>query len=131
MLRIGALSLLFILGISALSGSLGLLADPTGDALQMPLSLLDGTPFKNFLIPAIILFTVIGLSSIVIIILTMRKVRKYSVWIVLQGIVLLIWLTAELLFNKDIWYSPLHIPYYLLAAILILIGWRLRKPEEL
>ena len=44
------LALLFFQGASGLYGGGALLVDPTGGILQMPLSLLDGSPFDTFLI---------------------------------------------------------------------------------
>jgi hypothetical protein len=37
--------------------------DPTGGLMQMPLEMLQGTPFPNFLIPGLILGIVLGLGA--------------------------------------------------------------------
>jgi hypothetical protein len=58
--------LLFLLvfqGISAAPSGLLLILDPTGDLMQMPLAMLKGTPFPNFLIPGLILCVVLGLGA--------------------------------------------------------------------
>lgn len=60
MLRIVLMFLVFFQAISGLYGGLSMVFDPSGDLLQMPLSLLEGTPFKNYLIPGLILSVLLG-----------------------------------------------------------------------
>ena len=68
--RILIFFLVFALAIESISGIYGgltLILDPSGGILRMPISLLDGTIFKNFLIPGIILFSLIGLFPLFLI----------------------------------------------------------------
>lgn len=51
----------FFLGIGALFGGGALILSPNGALLKMPLNLLRSSPFDSFLIPGLILFTVLGL----------------------------------------------------------------------
>lgn len=46
--------------ISGLAGGIGLTFSPSGESIQMPISLLDNTPFNNFLIPGFFLLIVLG-----------------------------------------------------------------------
>jgi hypothetical protein len=55
--------LLLFQGISAIPSGLMLVLDPTGGLMQMPLAMLKGTPFPNFLIPGLILGIVLGLGA--------------------------------------------------------------------
>jgi hypothetical protein len=55
------MGLLVFLGLGALFGGYNLVADPTGGRLQIPLTQLEGTPFSDYLIPGLILFTVLGI----------------------------------------------------------------------
>lgn len=55
-----------LLGIGALFGGGGLILDPGGELIQMPVSLLEHTPFDSFLVPGIILFTVLGILPVII-----------------------------------------------------------------
>ena len=52
---------IFFQAISGLLGGIVLIFDPSGELLQMPVSLLDGSPFKNFFLPGLILFTLLGI----------------------------------------------------------------------
>ncbi len=55
--------LLLFQGISATPSGLILMIDPTGGMIRMPLDMLEGTPFSNFLIPGLILSIVLGLGA--------------------------------------------------------------------
>lgn len=123
--RTGSLVLLFFLGITALGGAVGMILNPDGQGMSMPIEMLDHTPFDSFLIPAIILGIVNGIFSLVFAILILKKSRWGSWLVLFQGTVLLTWLTAEVL--MDLFYAALTIPYYLVAVLLILCGILMRK----
>jgi hypothetical protein len=120
-IRVTALVLLFFNGISAVFGGLGLMIDPGGEMMQMPLDFLKYSPFHNFLIPGIILFTFNGVFSFIIAVLTIMKVKIYPWLVIFEGCVLTIWLTVQIIFIK-MFYPPLHVPYYLTGIFLILTG---------
>ncbi len=67
------IALLAILGLSALGGSSFLILSPSGEMIGMSLSMLDKSPFKNFLIPGLILFIVLGISPIALIFALLKK----------------------------------------------------------
>jgi len=52
------------LGLGALFGGAALVISPSGKLLGMPVSLLDNSPFNDFLIPGVILFVILGLIPI-------------------------------------------------------------------
>jgi hypothetical protein len=55
------ISLLLFLGLSAMGGGYFLIISPSGKLLGgLPLSILEHSPFPNFLIPGIILFLILG-----------------------------------------------------------------------
>ena len=60
-----ALLLLFI-GIGALISGPMLFLSPKGEAMQMSLDYLEGSPFPNYLVPGIILFLFIGVFPVFI-----------------------------------------------------------------
>lgn len=51
----------------ALFGGYSLIKDPTGEQIKLPLSLLNGTIFRNYLIPGIILFLALGVFPLMLI----------------------------------------------------------------
>lgn len=126
-LRIAAVVLLFFLGISALLGSYQLIIDPTGKSLQMPLGLLNPTPFENYFIPGILLFLTNGIPAFLIGFISIKKIDHYEYFVILQGGILFLWLTAELIINIDFYYPAAHVSYYIIAILLMGIGSQLRK----
>lgn len=46
--------------VGALYGGISLMNDPSGESLHLPVKLLEGTVFKSYIIPGIILFLVLG-----------------------------------------------------------------------
>ncbi|AKA34283.1 hypothetical protein [Flagellimonas lutaonensis] len=129
-LRTVALVLLFFLGITGLWGGYELMNDPSGESLKMPMELLENTPFDDYLIPGILLFFGNGALSLLIAVLTIKKVRYHPYLIVFQGTILLVWLTTELIINIDFFFPQTHITYYLVSILLIVVGLRLHRSEN-
>ena len=50
------------LSLGALGGGGALVISPAGRLLRMPLSLLTASPFRDFLVPGLVLFTVLGVA---------------------------------------------------------------------
>ena len=68
------ISLLLFLGVGAIGGGLLLIISPTGKLLGgLPLSILEHSPFSDFLIPGIILFLVLGLCPCLICVALLKK----------------------------------------------------------
>jgi len=114
--------LLFGLAINAIGGGLFLIIDPSGKAIQIPLDLLEGTPFTNYLIPGLVLFFAIGILSSVVAVLTILKKKYYPWFIILQGFILIGWLTIELILNMEFFSPVLHYTLYTIGILLIVFG---------
>lgn len=125
-LRIFSLVLLFLLGSSAIGGGWMLISDPSGNSMQLPIDLLSQTPFDTYLVPGVILLVALGFLSIVACILTIRQTQHYTLLLILQGGILFIWLTTEVILNREFYYTLYHVPFYTISLILIAIGIRLR-----
>ena len=123
--RLVAIVLLFLNGVSAIFGGAGLILDPSGVSMQMPIELLDFSPFNSFLIPGIILFTVNGLFNLYVGILGIRKNNMFPSLTILCGSFLTAWLTIQIVIIKD-FYPPAHLPYYLIGIMMIFLGFKLR-----
>ena len=128
--RIVAIVLLFILGITAVGAAVGFLADPSGASMRVPSEFIKTTPFKNYIIPGILLLSVNGLPSITIAILVIQKVKLYPILIVFQGMVLILWLSGELVININAYFPIIHIPCFTMGILLVVIGWWLRSIEQ-
>lgn len=106
-------------GISGVGGGLGLVLDPSGDSLRIPLEWLEGSPFNSYLIPGLILFVVLGVYPL----LTMYGIRRRSGWAwpasVSVGGGLLIWIAVEILVIGYQPTPPLQLIYGILGVLIL------------
>lgn len=115
---------LFI-GLGAVGGGLGLVLEPSGANLGMPLEMLNHSPFSDFLIPGIVLLTVNGLGSIAGSVLNF-KLFQYAAEIALAlGAFLVAWILIQVYWIHS--FHWLHALYLSLGIIELALGWLLRK----
>jgi hypothetical protein len=103
--------LLLLLGTNAIYGGYILIVDPSGSQLQLPSGWLELTPFPNYLVPGLILFTVLGVFPLVVTILLYfkpdwsamheleRLTHEHWSWLasLTVGLALIIWITVQFL----------------------------------
>lgn len=96
----------------------------------MPLSMLEHSPFHSYLIPGILLLLGNGLLSLLVLLLTLHRIRHYGWWIVLQGSVLATWILAEFALLR-LYFWPQGV-YLGLAGLLVVTGGMLagRRSES-
>jgi len=123
--RIAALVLLLFNGIGAIYGGYLFIAAPDGSLMHMPLSFLDHSPFTSFLIPGIILFVFNGLFSLVTCVSLLLKTKRYPLMIVMQGVILLIWITVQIAMIRS-YDAVLHTTFLAVGAALIFLGRKLQ-----
>ena len=128
------LILLAVLGSGAIFGGGVLIISPSGKLFGMPLSMLDNSPFNNFLIPGIILFTMLGLVPIGVTIALIKKPAckfaelfnfykdmywgwTYCIYI---AFALIIWIQAEMTFLHTVHWS--HSLYMFLGVAIIFVS---------
>lgn len=98
--------LLAFLGLGAIGGGASLVARPDGSIMQMPVSLLAGSPFRDFLIPGLILGGLFGLGSFAVAFMGIRRVRLAPFLAFAIGCGQMIWIVVELAVIKEL--SFLH-----------------------
>jgi hypothetical protein len=116
---------LLLLGVSALFGGGALVLDPSGDRLGMSLTLLEGTPFRDFLIPGAILSIVLGVGPL----LALAGLLGQRAWsrsaAVATALALLAWITIQvLMIGYASWLQPL---YAALGLVILVLALRLEK----
>ncbi len=99
--RVVAIILLLMTGINATFAGLAFIFYPNGAALGISQSVLQYSPFPNFLIPGIVLLIVNGICNIVVAVLTIHRKRYYSTLISFQGIILVGWLILQVYFTGN------------------------------
>lgn len=110
---------MFLQALSGLAGGFGLISDPTGGHVQMPLTWLEGTPFASYLIPGIILFTVLGVLPMLVTYGLWRE-RTWS-WFgsLLVGASLTIWIAVQISMIGYFAQPPLQVIYGGLGLFLL------------
>ena len=115
---------LFI-GLGAVGGGLGLVLDPGGANLGMPLEMLNHSPFSDFLIPGIVLLVVNGSGSIAGSLLSFR-LNPFAAEIALAlGTFLVAWIIIQVYWIHS--FHWLHALYLILGILELALGWLLRK----
>jgi hypothetical protein len=124
--------LVFFQAVGAIYGGLTLVIDPTGGLLQMPLTSLEGAPFKNYLVPGLILLIFLGLlPSFLLYPLIFKPEWKranffniykeqhwsltYSLYL---GIILIIWIDVQIMM---LGYGALIQSFYAFLGVVITI----------
>ena len=114
---IAILALLFN-AVSALFGGYMLIDDPTGGALQMPVGAMKNGPFRDFFIPGIVLFSVLGVGSLLALAMLVFNVRYYVQAVFLEGFATIVWIVTQMIIVQDV--VLLQIVYFSIGAVLVL-----------
>ena len=128
------LILLGFLGLGAVIGGGTLIVSPSGNLLRMPLSLIEKSPFRSYLIPGIILFSVLGLAPCLLVFALIKKPKwifaeqfnffKDMHWSwtfsIYTGFALIIWLQIEMEVLQSI--NWVHAFYMFLAVAIIFVA---------
>lgn len=92
--------LLFVLilfqGFSGLYGGAMLVLDPSGYLLQLPLSLLSGSPFYNYTIPGFILLVLLGIVPLFVGFALWKRYPWSGTGAFLIGVMLVVWIGVQI-----------------------------------
>lgn len=116
--RYTTMLLLLFNGISALFGGYVLIDDPTGGGMQMPVELMKTGPFKDYLIPGIYLFSVLGVGSLAVLFMVIFHTSYHAQAVLLEGLATIAWIVTQMIVVQDI--VLLQIVYLSVGAILVL-----------
>ena len=128
------LVLLAFLGLGAIGGGGVFIISPDGKLMGMPLSMLKNSPFNSFLIPGIILFSVLGIVPLLLIQALLKKPESklaerinffkdmhwswsFSVYV---GFALIIWIQIQMVFLSAVHW--LHTFYMFFAVAIIFVA---------
>lgn len=123
-LQLGLIQLLVAIGAIP-AGYLFLIA-PDGSKMGMTVDALSGSPFSNFLIPGIFLFTVNGVFNLAAAVLSFKKYKYAPIIGIGLGLALLIWVSVQV---YSIGLSHFLQPIYFIIGIIeiILSAWILKR----
>jgi hypothetical protein len=103
-----------LVGIGALAGGLAAITNP-GAPLGMSVELLKNSPFSNYLIPGIILFTVIGLGNIFCALMFCLNTKFQGYISSVFSWALVIWIVVQCIMLNTIVF--LHILFFIIGLI--------------
>ena len=113
------------IGLGALGGGFMLVRDPSGSALELPISLLEGSPFLDFLIPGMFLLAVNGIGSMIGAGLSFTR-RQYAQEIaIVLGAILVAWIVIQVVIISS--FHWLHVLYFILGVVELGIGLYIRR----
>lgn len=111
-------------GLSGIGGGIGLVLDPSGEAVGLPIAWLEGSPFADYLIPGVVLFTVLGVPPLII---------AYGLWTgrrwsctagLAVGLALLVWLAVEIAVIGYQPTPPLQVVYGIVGIMIVALALR-------
>ena len=127
MTRILSIILLAFIGLGAVYGGVNLISDPTGWKIGLHTGMLKYSPFKDFLIPGIILFFVLGLGSLFTCAMATLRTARYPLWVIFFGFAIAIWISVQMLMLRDVYF--LQVLFGAIGITLMILGIIERKKE--
>ena len=124
-LPFGTAAILLFFGIGAVAGGLGVILDPSGESLGVSVNLLMDSPFKDFLIPGIILFTIIGLTSLLVSYLTFKQHLLSGGATIILGFIMIIWIVLQVYWIG--WLTLLQPTFLIIGFAEIILGYVLHS----
>lgn len=116
------------IGLGAVIGGALLIISPSGRLLNLPLELLEPSPFADYFVPGLVLFTLIGLDSLVGGVASWLRWHYAGELALVLGATLMVWILVQVHFiGYANWLQPL---YFALGALEALLGLRLWRGRE-
>ena len=103
-----------IVGIGGMAGGLATILNPQAP-LGAPVEMLKNSPFSNFLIPGIILFTIIGFGNFISAITILFKSRFQGYISSVFSWALVIWIVVQCIMIRSI--AFLHILFFIIGLV--------------
>lgn len=115
--------LCFIAFTSVVSGIM-MISGPDGKIMNLPLSLLKGTPFRNFLVPGILLtFIVGGINLLAAYYNLLKRTNQYN-WAIAGGLVISAWIIVQMILIRAAHW--LHFLYLGTGIFIVLLAYQLK-----
>lgn len=142
------ITLILFLGLGALLGGGALIIDPSGEMIQMPISLLEKSSFSSFLIPGIILSSIFGIIPLLLIWPLMKQpynrfleglnilTDMHWSWtfVMYIGFGLIIWVQVQMQIIQEVyWLHDLYTYWAIFMVSLALmpgVRMRFKKPTQ-
>lgn len=126
-LRVVAFIIVLIVSLNAIAAGYSFIVEPSGEGVGITTGYLrESAPFRDYQVPGIILFSVIGIGGLFVSMMTMKRQSKYPVLLIAHGCILVGWISVQLSMVKT--FHILHVIISVAGIALVAIGWRLKQP---
>jgi hypothetical protein len=116
--------ILSFVGLTSFVSGLLMMSVPDGSILNLPISILSNTPFKDFKFPGLLLFVFVGCVSMIAVFYNMVLSTKRFNWAIISGIMIFIWMFLQFLFLKE--YLLIELIYGVCGIFIITISIHLK-----
>lgn len=127
-MRIVLASLQAFIALGAIGGGFIFIRDPSGATMGLPVSLLEGSIFRDYLVPGLFLFVVNGLGSLAGAILTFARDRRAGPVAIALGLILMAWIVIQVAIIRS--FHWLQVLYFALGLVEALLGIRLTRRRD-
>ena len=121
-------TILFILisfiAITAFLSGLVMISNPDGSVLNLSRGLLENTPFNNYMIPGLLLATIVGGVNLTALFFNMQRHPSRYNWAIAGGFMITIWILVQLLLIQAAHW--LQFIYLGIGVLIILIAYQLK-----
>lgn len=104
-------------GLTALAGGLELTTWRDGAGWLPPLSVLERTPFADFFVPGVLLFSFVGLTNLLAAVLEGRRSRWGELAAMVAGVAIVAWIVSEMALLGTA--SLLEVVYLVIGAVTV------------
>ena len=116
------MALHLFVGVGAIGGGLAGMLNPV-EPLGIPVDLLEQSPFENYFIPSLILFTVIGLGHVFSALATVYFPRHQGYISSVFSWALVIWIVVQVIMIRVA--NFLHVLYFLIGLVGAVLALRI------
>lgn len=108
--------------LSGLAGGIGLVGDPSGANLGIPLEWLAGSPFADYWIPGIVLLVVLGIGPLLVVYALWWRPNWGWLGSLAVGVALIIWILVEIMVIGYQPQPPLQLIYGVLGILIVVLA---------
>lgn len=116
--------LISFVAVTATLSGLFMLSNPDGAIMRLPQSLLNGTPFRDFQIPGILLTALVGGVNFLAVLYNLQQHRNRYNWAIGGGIMICGWIIVQMiLMHSAHWLQFLYLG---IGMLIILVAFQLK-----
>jgi len=116
-----------IVGVLATIIGFMMMAVPDGNLINVNVSILKSTSFKDFRVPGFVLFFTVGLSNLLAVFYLFVNHKSKFNWSIIGGLLLIVWIVSQfILIETSRWFDVITIT---IGALIVFISMQLKGKE--